>query len=276
MDWPLPGQNLTDGFHVRVFVANATTIGRWWRRESVQRHYWRLYRNDRDGARLFMAGKSYPLRGGRLYVIPTGFPFGYRTTRRVNHFWVHFDVVGLPGVVMRELFGGPLCLPPSRALENAVDRLEAELQSGQSLDPVRQCRVKSIIYQGLALYLESLSPEAVKRCWQLAAAQAPVLPALQHIEANLSQRLSNRQLSALCFMSGDYFIRRFRECVGQTPQQYVLERRLVAAAQRLVFTDDGIERIAAETGFGNRFYFSRVFARHFGLPPATYRKQGRT
>ncbi len=77
-------------------------------------------------------------------------------------------------------------------------------------------------------------------------------------------------------MSGDYFMRRFRECVGQTPQQYVLERWLVAAAQRLVFTDDGIERIAAETGFGNRFYVSRVFARHFGLPPATYRKQGRT
>jgi len=44
------------------------------------------------------------------------------------------------------------------------------------------------------------------------------------------------------------------------------------AAQALLFTADSIETIAAESGFANRFYFSRVFMRHMGVSPAIYRK----
>src|SRR3712207_7781146 len=31
--------------------------------------------------------------------------------------------------------------------------------------------------------------------------------------------LSNEELAGLCFLSEDYFIRRFRECTGQTPDR---------------------------------------------------------
>jgi AraC-like DNA-binding protein len=63
--------------------------------------------------------------------------------------------------------------------------------------------------------------------------------------------------------------------VNQTPAQYIVERRVKTAAQHLLFSDNSIERIATESGFGNRFYFTRVFSRHVGTSPVAYRKNSR-
>jgi len=98
-----------------------------------------------------------------------------------------------------------------------------------------------------------------------------VAPAIEHIESHLHEELGNERLAELCSVSPDHFIRLFRQSVGQTPTQYTLERRVGRAAQQLIFTDESIERIAEETGFRDRFYFSRVFAKRMGLPPARYR-----
>jgi AraC-like DNA-binding protein len=152
-----------------------------------------------------------------------------------------------------------------------ASQLTAEEPVGLGL----QCRIKSLIYAELALHLETVPMEVLERHWRLARALQPLLPALHEIEDHPFASLSNRELARLCFMSEDYFIRRFRECTGQTPGRYVVDRRVRLAEQRLLFTDQSIDQIAQEAGFGNRFYFSRVFARHVGVPPATYRKTAR-
>ena len=35
-----------------------------------------------------------------------------------------------------------------------------------------------------------------------------------------------------------------------------------------------VSQIAAGVGFGNVYYFSRLFSRRFGISPTAYRKQG--
>jgi transcriptional regulator GlxA family with amidase domain len=105
----------------------------------------------------------------------------------------------------------------------------------------------------------------------LSAEHGPVLAALHYIEDNIGERLINVHLARLCHLSEDYFIRRFRQSLGQSPVAYIQERRVTLAAQRLLFSSESIEVIAAQCGFGNRFYFSRVFKRHTGVAPAAYR-----
>jgi AraC family L-rhamnose operon transcriptional activator RhaR len=63
--------------------------------------------------------------------------------------------------------------------------------------------------------------------------------------------------------------------VGQSPSHYIRERRVMLAAQQLLFSSASIDDIALATGFGNRFYFSRVFTRQLGVSPAAYRKTSR-
>jgi len=207
--------------------------------------------------------------------VPAGVRFSCRNLAAVGHFYVHFDVIGVPRVALRALFGGPLRVPHRAVLADAARALAAALGHSYAVGLTEQFRIKALIYGALAAYLESLSGDAIERYWRLAAAHAPVRPALREIEDHLPEQLTNRRLARICHMSEDHFIRRFRESVGQSPARYIQEQRVLLAAQALLFTSDSIEMIAAAAGFANRFYFSRVFMRHMGISPAAYRKAAR-
>jgi AraC family transcriptional regulator len=79
-------------------------------------------------------------------------------------------------------------------------------------------------------------------------------------------------LAEIAGMSISHFIRCFRNDIGQSPAEYVLEQRISTAAHQLANTRRSIEKVARSTGFGNRFYFTRAFTRLMGVPPGTYRK----
>ena len=261
--------------HLRLFEAACMPIGAGWNTRNVQSSFWRFYRNLGGGASLELDDGEYGLDGGRLYFVPAGVHFHCRNATPTEHFYVHFDVIGLPSVAVRELFGGPVCLPPAPILEETVDRLSLELRGRDESGVSLRCRLLAALYEAFAAYFEALPAEQMARSVEQAAALEPVQPAIWFIETHLARTIPNAELAALCCLSEDYFIRRFRECVGQSPAQYVQERRVTRAAQRLLFTADTIERIAEETGFGSRAYFSRVFARQTGVSPAAYRKASR-
>lgn len=271
MRWRNSTTDLRDNLHVRLFEGGYLHIGDGWNTQNVRSTFWRLYRNEQNGATLQLDSGVYSLIAERLHFVPAGVHFGCQNTQDIQHFYVHFDVIGVPAIAMRELFAAPISLPCCAGLESDVQHLGAALAHG-GLDPlVLHCRLKSVLYAALALCIESVPTEQLTHCWQYAEALEPVLPAIHHIENHLATRLLNSDLCVLCHMSENFFIRRFRECVGMTPAQYILERRIALATQHLLFTRESIERIAEITGFGNRYYFSRVFARHMGLPPVAYR-----
>jgi len=262
-----------EALHIRIFAAKYVELrARSWNSANVQDPFWRLYMNNRAGATLELADGAYPLDAEQLYLVPAGVRFSCGNAAAIGHFYVHFDVIGVPRVALRELFGGPLHMPDRPALAADARGLAGVLAERPVVGLIEQLRVKALLYGVLAAYLASRPAGAMERYWVLAAAHAPVRAALREIEEHLPEPLTNRRLAQLCHMSEDYFIRRFRACVGQSPARYIQEQRVLQAAQSLLFTADSIETIAAATGFANRFYFSRVFASQMGVSPAAYRK----
>ena len=67
--------------------------------------------------------------------------------------------------------------------------------------------------------------------------------------------------------------RLMKEITGQAPGQFLLQCRLVIAADRLMGTLLPIKQIAAESGIGDVHYFSRVFRKKYHCPPGYYRSQ---
>jgi AraC family transcriptional regulator len=266
-----------------LFAARRTLIdAQRWTLRNMQDSFWRLYMNSDDGAALVLAaegggdGVRYALEAQQLYFVPAGVRFSTATQGQIEHFYIHLDVLGMPQAAMQVLFGGPVLVPPHTHLQHEALALAAAVSDGERPGLLTQCRIKGLLYGSLAAYLAQLPAPLHEQYQRLAQAQAPVQPALQEIEARLGEPLSNGHLSQLCHLSEDYFIRLFRASVGQSPMQYLQAQRVRRAAQGLLFSGDSIEAIAAATGFGNRFYFSRVFARHMGLGPAAYRRVGRT
>lgn len=272
-----PVRDAAGGLHLRVFETDTVPlpVGRWNTR-NVRSAFWRFYQNQEAGAFLTLAnGDRFDLAPRQLYFVPAGVGFSCGNDTDVTHFYIHFDVIGLPRLAMHALFDGPVALPPNADFEAQVAHFADIVARSPALDLSGQCRAQSLLYDGLAQYLDSLPIALRERATARAADLEPVAPALLHIEAHLAEPLPLKTLAARCHLGPDHFTRRFKACVGQTPVAYLHERRVTRAAQLLLFTDQTIEQIALNCGFGNRHYLTRIFTRAIGTAPVAYRKLGR-
>lgn len=96
---------------------------------------------------------------------------------------------------------------------------------------------------------------------------------IEYINDNLSTQLSLNVLAAMLGMSPYYFERLFKQSVGQTPHQYILQCRIERAKQLLRTTQLSIMEIGFQVGCKNHSHFSKVFRKLTGMSPRTYRNQ---
>jgi transcriptional regulator GlxA family with amidase domain len=71
------------------------------------------------------------------------------------------------------------------------------------------------------------------------------------------------------------FNRRFKLATGHTPLEYVQRVRIEEAKQILETTDESVEAIASEVGYGDAVSFRRLFKRLVANTPAVYRRRQR-
>lgn len=99
---------------------------------------------------------------------------------------------------------------------------------------------------------------------------------MRFIEANCrNQSLSATNTAEYFQISPSYLSRLIRQECGMTFNSYVCKLRMEMACELLIYTRMTIQQISAQTGFGERHYFSRVFRREIGCTPSEYRKQKR-
>ncbi|MGW5265498.1 GlxA family transcriptional regulator [Microbispora sp. NPDC004025] len=101
-------------------------------------------------------------------------------------------------------------------------------------------------------------------------------PVLAWIEDNLGRDLTLAEMAARGGMSERTFSRRFRQQTGTTPLQWLLRARVRRAQYLLENTDHGVERIAAQAGFGSPTAFRERFKRVVGTTPQAYRSSFRS
>ncbi|MBF6329526.1 GlxA family transcriptional regulator [Nocardia transvalensis] len=101
-------------------------------------------------------------------------------------------------------------------------------------------------------------------------------PVLTWIENNLTTDLTLTRLARRSGLSERTFSRRFREQTGTTPLQWLLRARIRRAQHLLETTDQPVEYIATQAGFGSPTAFRDRFKRTVGVTPTTYRRSFRT
>jgi AraC-like DNA-binding protein len=96
-----------------------------------------------------------------------------------------------------------------------------------------------------------------------------------HIETNLGAHIDIDYLAALTGLSACHFSRAFKQSMGVPPHQYLISRRVVAAALLIESTDKPLSQIALDVGFSDQSHFTRVFSAQVGESPRRFRHQRR-
>ena len=102
-----------------------------------------------------------------------------------------------------------------------------------------------------------------------------VIACKDHIEKNLAMKFSLDYLADMCGLSRNFFCKIFREIVGKTPFEFIMDSRMKLAEQLLMTTDMEIEQICNKCGVEDITYFYRLFKRYMNCTPASFRKNSR-
>ena len=85
-------------------------------------------------------------------------------------------------------------------------------------------------------------------------------------------KIDLNELAHDCGYSVNHFRKLFVKMYGVPPKKYLLEKRLTLAKKLLTQTDQPIEQISTNCGFGYYSEFALFFKKHTGTAPAAFRR----
>ncbi len=267
------------------------TLGREWQFEGVISPFSRLYLITKGEAYVWHHQQKFFLQPGHLYLIPSFTLSRYSCDSMMVQYYISFleETENGPSVFDllpfcyevqaldsdKDLFKRLLTLNPGRSLQN-IDPKVYDNQSNllsfnrNSQDqPIAQLmETQGILLQLLSRFMQNAT-EATNR---QAQGQVQLRIVLNYIHAHLHEKITVEQLAALQRLNVDYFSRQFQHQLGIRPILYITNKRLERAQVLITTTSLSLQEIAEQVGVSDIYYFSRLFKRRFGMPPARYRK----
>lgn len=98
------------------------------------------------------------------------------------------------------------------------------------------------------------------------------LSSLEFIHSHFREEIDIGWLAQMEHRSLSSFRAAFRQRTGSSPNEYIISQRISAACQLLSQTRMDIRAVAANVGYGDPYYFSRLFKKKVGMPPFRYRQ----
>ncbi|GAA3150298.1 helix-turn-helix domain-containing protein [Planomonospora alba] len=96
-------------------------------------------------------------------------------------------------------------------------------------------------------------------------------PVLGWARDHLDEPVTVADLARVACLSERTLTRRFRDALGITPLQWLLQQRVRLAQELLETTDEPVEAVARRTGFGTAANLRHHFGRIAGVSPQAYR-----
>lgn len=118
-------------------------------------------------------------------------------------------------------------------------------------------------------YSTTASRVAVYEC---GLSDRQLLQVAEYINAHLDREIKLTDLAAVAGVTQYHFSRLFKQSMGVSPHQYLLQQRVERAKHLLKNSKNAIAEIALECGFNSQSHLGKSFRELTGVTPGTYRK----
>ncbi len=230
---------------------------------AVRDHYL-IHCIFRGKGRFEPVGRSYDLEAGQGFLIVPGQITVYTADVRQpwHYHWIGFsgseaasilDICGLSAEQPIFSFGDQERM--KRCLDDLEHRYEARDNAFSLL---------SGLYGFFALLMED-SPAEIGSGSRILDA------AVDYMRKNYSYPLTVEAVARRCGADRSHLFRLFKQHLGLSPQQYLIQLRLHRAEELLRTSTLPVSDVAFSCGFNDPCHFSRLFRRCHGMPPGAFR-----
>lgn len=99
---------------------------------------------------------------------------------------------------------------------------------------------------------------------------------VNYIKENIREQIQVEQLCKIACMSESNFYRVFKEELGISPIEFIIEERIKLASSLLKNPEFRIKDVYFESGFNSLSYFNRMFKKRYKVSPSEYKHQAAT
>lgn len=238
-----------------------------WANERAEFEQNKFYYITKGSCVIKIEGREYRGKAGDCFFIPAYTKHGYYNVQGApfEKYWFHFDLYPNSTIFKTLNLGYRI-----HVQDKQMEKLFAELHRKQKSERLTdKLDVKSLAIKILSSYIEASNSKTKVSFFD---PEEKISVVLSYINSNLEKHISNAELSELCYLHPNHFVRFFKKKTGTTPQKYIMEQRVHMAKRLIEQTDLKFSDIAARVGFCDAPHLTKVFKHYYGLNPQDYRK----
>lgn len=216
--------------------------------------------------------KRHKLKKNQLFIIRPKTPCRYGASKENpwdNH-WIHYTGSNA------DLYSPPLNkvidIPQDKdsRIEERLVIFEEMLQNSED-----HFNFEKVIYANICLkhFLASVKFLPVYRSIKKNISNNKLEKAINFMKTNIDGRLSLSEIAMACNCSESNISKLFKQTLGTAPIDYFIHLKMQKASKLLLNSKLRIKEISLRLGYDDPYYFSRIFTKHIGQSPASYRKE---
>ncbi len=260
-----------------------------WNYKQVISPFTRIYMPVAGSAKIHLPSGSYDVEAGYLYIIPAYCMHHYQCDGDFSLYYIHLyeqesehltigenydfkhkiPCSSFDRVLIREL----LSSHPNKSLKSYNPQFynnDLTFIGDVSISTHEAAHIKmesdSILRILISHFVRHAEPKSERIDDRISSA-------LLYIRSNLANPLEITELAKLSCVSTEHFTRKFTQQIGESPMQYILNKRMQRAQLLLMINTSHIKDVAYAVGFNDVSYFNRIFKRSVGCTPQEYRRQ---
>lgn len=202
--------------------------------------------------RFEIEGRVYNLKPGQIFVIPKGVTTYYEADYKKpwNYIWIGFTSNTELPMELPDIITSP-----------ELGMLFESMKQCSKMNNGKEAFLSAKVWEMFGILLERTSKS---NDW--------IDAAVSFMNNNYHYRINITDVAEKIGFDRSYFSSAFKNKMGITPQQYLLNIRMEKAADLMLKSGVKPSVAAISVGYEDMFVFSKAFKRHFGVSPREYIK----